>query len=33
MVLDNLRKKEIKKREENRYTENISASKAEKTNW
>lgn len=33
IVLDNLRKKEIQKREENRYTESISASKAEKTNW
>jgi peptidoglycan/LPS O-acetylase OafA/YrhL len=33
MILDNLRKKEIKKREENRYTESVSASKAEKTNW
>lgn len=33
MILDNLRKKEIKEREENRYTASPSAAKAEKTNW
>ena len=32
-VLDGLRKKEISKKEENRYTEVASANKAEKTNW
>lgn len=32
-VLDNLRKKEIKQREENRYTESFSAANVEKKNW
>jgi peptidoglycan/LPS O-acetylase OafA/YrhL len=32
-VLDGLRKKEISRKEENRYTEVASANKAEKTNW
>jgi hypothetical protein len=32
-VLDNLRKKEIKQREENRYTESLSAANVEKKNW